>query len=95
MRTVRSSGRLSGAMSAPGGGGGGGVVSQPVLRQTPPPPCGQTDACKNITFATSLRTVKILPVVEMVCAAVAHDFSMQKAGDSGTVTAISFAGLIP
>ena len=21
------------------------------------PPCGQTDACKNITFATSLRTV--------------------------------------
>ena len=26
----------------------------------PPPthPCGQTDACKNITFATSLRTVK-------------------------------------
>ena len=33
--------------------------------QTPPPgtrpdpPCGQTDACKNITFATSLRTVKI------------------------------------
>ena len=25
----------------------------------PLPPCGQTDACKNITFATSLRTVKI------------------------------------
>ena len=23
------------------------------------PPCGQTHACKNITFATSLRTVKI------------------------------------
>ena len=37
----------------------GGVVSQHALRQTPPPPCGQTDACKNITFATSLRTVKI------------------------------------
>ena len=35
----------------------GGVVSQHALRQTPPPPCGQTDACKNITFATSLRTV--------------------------------------
>ena len=32
-------------------------VSQLALRQTPPPPCGQTDACKNITFATSLRTV--------------------------------------
>ena len=35
-----------------------GVVSQHTLRQTPPPPCGQTHACKNITFATSLRTVK-------------------------------------
>ena len=23
----------------------------------PPPPCGQTDRCKNITFATSLRMV--------------------------------------
>ena len=37
---------------------GGGVVSHHALRQTPPPPCGQTDACKNITFATSLRMVK-------------------------------------
>ena len=37
----------------------GGVVSQHALRQTPPPPCGQTDACKNITFATSLRTVNM------------------------------------
>ena len=26
---------------------------------TPPPPCGQTHRCKNITFATSLRTVII------------------------------------
>ena len=34
-----------------------GVVSQYALRQTPPPPCGQTHVCKNITFATSLRTV--------------------------------------
>ena len=34
------------------------VVSQHALRQTPPPMCGQTDACKNITFATLLRTVK-------------------------------------
>ena len=32
----------------------GGVPGQLL----PPPPCGQTDACKNITFATSLRTVK-------------------------------------
>ena len=39
------------------GGGfaqGGGVVSQHALRQTSP--CGQTDRCKNITFATLLRT---------------------------------------
>ena len=27
--------------------------------QAPHRPCGQTHACKNITFATSLRTVKI------------------------------------
>ena len=24
------------------------------------PPCGQTDTCKNLTFTTSLRTVKIV-----------------------------------
>ena len=34
-----------------------GVVSQHTLRQTPP--CGQTDRCKNITFATLLGTVNI------------------------------------
>ena len=28
----------------------------------PPPPCGQTHTCKNITFATSLRTVIITNV---------------------------------
>ena len=39
--------------------GGVGVVSQNALRQTPPPLRGQTDACKIITFATSLRTVNI------------------------------------
>ena len=41
---------------------GGRVCSRgmvPALRQKPPSPCGQTDACKNITFATSLRTVNI------------------------------------
>ena len=32
--------------SAPGGG-----ISQHALRQTPLPPCGQTDACENITLA--------------------------------------------
>ena len=63
MRTVRTSGRLSQrGVSAPGQGGEcvcsqGGVVSQHALRQTPPP--GQTDTCKNITFATSLRTVNM------------------------------------
>ena len=45
--------------SAPGGGRGvcswGVCVSQHALRQTPRH--GQTDTCKSITFATSLRTV--------------------------------------
>ena len=36
----------------------GGVVSQHALRQTPPVN-RMTDRCKNITFATSLQTVKI------------------------------------
>ena len=36
-----------------------GVVSHHALRQDTPSPRGQTDACKNITFATSLRTVKV------------------------------------
>ena len=57
MRTVRSSGRLSGE---------GGVCSRgvwyPSMHWGRHPPCGQTHACKNITFATSLRTVKILPL---------------------------------
>ena len=53
-----------GGVSAPGGcllwgvSALGGVVSQHGLRQTSPP-CGQTDACKNITFATSLRSLKM------------------------------------
>ena len=46
-------------VSAPGGGGVSaprGVwsnegISQHALRQTPLPPCGQTDACENITLA--------------------------------------------
>ena len=42
-------------LSSPGGGG------IPALRQTPPR--GQKDMCKNITFATSLRTVKIVVVL--------------------------------
>ena len=50
-----------GGVSAPRGVWSGGCllqgVSQLALRQTHTPPCGQTHACKNITFATSLRTV--------------------------------------
>ena len=40
-------------MPAPGGGGGDGISAC----TEEDPPCGQTDRCKNITFATSLRTV--------------------------------------
>ena len=40
--------------------GWGCVASQHALRQIPPPPVNRmTDSCKNIAFATSLRTVKI------------------------------------
>ena len=48
---------LSG-VSAPGGC----LLPEGVVWQTPPPPCGQTHACKNITFTTSLRTVKIFVI---------------------------------
>ena len=103
MRTVRSSGRISGGGCVPGRGdapgpkggvpGPGGVYLVPLgctwsqggvpgprgctwsqgVYLVPggapgprggtwsgTPPCGQTHACKNITFATSLRTVIIL-----------------------------------
>ena len=43
---------------APGGWrvpGGGGIPA--CTEADSPPPCGQTDRCKNITFATLLRTV--------------------------------------
>ena len=33
---------------------------------TPRPPCGQTHTCKNITFATSLRTVKIRLIMSVL-----------------------------
>ena len=54
-------------VSAPGGCLllGRGVVSHHALRQTPP--CGQTDACKNTTFATSLRMVKIQSTFQRNC----------------------------
>ena len=37
----------------------GGGIPACIKADTPIPLCGQTDACKNITFATSLRTVNI------------------------------------
>ena len=43
-------------MSARGGSAPGGC-GIPACTEADPP--GQTDTCKNITFATSLRTVKI------------------------------------
>ena len=36
---------------------GGGIPPPPCTEADTPSPRGQTDACKNITFATSLRTV--------------------------------------
>ena len=71
MRTVRNSSRLLGG---PGGVPGMGGVPGPegyLARHSPPgpgpggylprySPRGQTDTCKNITFATSLRTVIII-----------------------------------
>ena len=67
MRTVRSSGRLSGGGGVCSGGVLPGGVSAPrrvwypsMHRGIPPPQCEQTHACKNITFETSLRMVKSL-----------------------------------
>ena len=68
MHTVRNSCRLlgGGGCLVLGGVWSGGVVSQHALRQTPP--YGQTDTCKNITFATSLRTVKMEFIVKNLSA---------------------------
>ena len=63
MPTVRNSSRLlGGGLSAPGGVSvpGGGMPAPGgwyPCTEADPPPHGQTDRCKNITFATSLRTV--------------------------------------
>ena len=60
MAVSRGGGVCSGrGVSALGGCLLQGGVSHHALKQTPPPACGQTDACKNITFATSLRTEKM------------------------------------
>ena len=67
-------------MSAPGGcllrGGsalGGGVGGIPACAEADPP-CGRTDSCKNITFATSLRTV-ITKGHSLYLAGCAHDLN--------------------
>ena len=65
MRTVRSSGRIlwrgvsgpwGGAVCSMGGVCSGGGCGIPACTEAETP----TPLCKNITFATSLRTVKIL-----------------------------------
>ena len=73
----RGGGSAPGGCACSGGGvcscslGGGfwsrgvGVVSQHALRQNPPPH-GQTDTCKNITFATSLRTLIIIVIYKIL-----------------------------
>ena len=69
MRTVRNSSHFGGGSaprgicslgegSAPGRSASRGVVSQHALRQNPPVD-RMTDMCKKLTFATSLRTVKV------------------------------------
>ena len=60
-----SQGGVPGPASVPGPGGctwSGGLY---LVRYSPP--CGQTHACKNITFATSLRTVKTDLVLKFCC----------------------------
>ena len=80
MRTVRNSSRLLRGVPALGGawsGGGGrmpgpwggacyGEGGIPACTEADPPPLvnRMTDRCKNIIFATSLRTVKMLEKVE-------------------------------
>ena len=59
MRTVRSGSRLRGGEDCvfSGGGCAGGIPS--CTEADPPPPVNRmTDRCKNMTIATSLRTVK-------------------------------------
>ena len=82
MRTVRSSSRLSQRESAsvqlgyqPPPPPGPSTPPGPGTPQEQPPPGadtprGQTDTCKNITFATSLRTVimkNCTPQTEVLC----------------------------
>ena len=67
---VCSGGVCSGGVSALWGGvcspGVGGIPAcTEADTPTPPPPRGQIDACKNITFATSLRTVKISTITSL------------------------------
>ena len=61
MCTVRSSSCLSGGSTSVHAGIPTPRKQAPPPNHAPPrdqaPPCGQTDTCKNITFATSFRTV--------------------------------------
>ena len=60
IRTVRNRSRLLVGEGGEGVSGPGGCLLRgggtPVCTEADPP-CGQTDRCKNITFATSLRMV--------------------------------------
>ena len=90
MCTVRSSGRISSGGGVPGRGvpglegctwSGGCTWSRGRectwsrgCAWSDTPPCGQTHACKNIPFATSLRTVMIVNRVKpLVSRDVYHD----------------------
>ena len=54
---------LGGGVCSRGGVCSGGIPA--CTEADTPPPCGQTHACKNITFATSLRTVKMFLVLQV------------------------------
>ena len=60
MCTVRNSSCLRGGVCSRGVSAPGGWY--PSMHWGRPTPCGQTDTYKNITFATSLWTVKTLPL---------------------------------
>ena len=62
-------GAWSGGVPAPGGACFGGMW-YPACTEADPPVNRMTDRCKNITFATSLRTVKI-------CIYLSHPFFLK------------------
>ena len=63
-------------VSSPGGvsGHGGCLVQGGLASHHADPPGGQTHACENITFATSLRTVmSVKSMMMIVCVKFAFD----------------------